>query len=48
MRQYAGLTPKGKFINVTAVPEPSTYALLALGVLVWAGFAKRRKNGSRP
>jgi hypothetical protein len=38
----------GKFINVTAVPEPSTYALLALGVLVWAGFAKRRKNGSRP
>ena len=34
----------GKFINVTAVPEPSTYALLALGAIIWAGFAGRRRN----
>jgi len=35
----------GKFINITAVPEPSVVALLALGALAWAGlarFAKRR------
>jgi autotransporter-associated beta strand protein len=38
----------GKFINVTAVPEPSTYALHALGVLVWAGFAVRRRNRGLP
>jgi len=38
----------GKFINVTAVPEPSTYALLAVGALVWAGFAVRRRNRGQP
>jgi hypothetical protein len=35
----------GMFINITAVPEPSVVALLALGALAWAGlarFAKRR------
>jgi len=35
----------GKFINITAVPEPSVVALLALGALAWSGlarFAKRR------
>ena len=31
----------GKFINVTAVPEPSTFALFALGAIVWAGLARR-------
>ena len=37
----------GQFINVTAIPEPSTYALLALGAIVWAKLASRhrlRKN----
>jgi autotransporter-associated beta strand protein len=37
----------GRFINMTAVPEPSTYALLALGALVWAGLARRSGNSSR-
>ena len=30
-------------INVTAVPEPDTYAMLALGLLAIAGFARRRQ-----
>jgi fibronectin-binding autotransporter adhesin len=37
----------GRFINMTAVPEPSTYALLALGALVWAVLARRSGNSSR-
>jgi hypothetical protein len=37
----------GKFINVTAVPEPSAYGLLALGAIVWAGLARRHRNSAR-
>jgi hypothetical protein len=33
----------GQFINVTAIPEPSTYALLALGAIVWARLASRHR-----
>ena len=28
--------------TITAVPEPSTYAMLALGLVAVAGFARRR------
>ena len=38
----------GKFINVTAVPDPSTYALWAVSAIIWAGFAVRRRNRGQP
>lgn len=31
------------FLNFSPVPEPSTYALLGLGVLSWLGLRQRRK-----
>ena len=34
----------GKFVNIEAVPEPSTYALLALSALGLAGHVVRRRR----
>jgi len=34
----------GSYINITVVPEPSVFALLAIGALLWAGWARFPKR----
>jgi hypothetical protein len=35
----------GRFVNITVVPEPSTFALLGLGALAWFFVSARKTRG---
>lgn len=43
--QWIAMGGTGVF-NITSVPEPSTYALMATGLLGIFGFARRRRNNA--
>ncbi|QJR34317.1 PEP-CTERM sorting domain-containing protein [Gemmatimonas groenlandica] len=43
--QWIAMGGTGVF-NITSVPEPSTYALMASGLLGIFGFARRRRNNA--
>ncbi len=43
IRNAAGTTIGGAFIRATVVPEPSTYALLATGLISLVVVARRRR-----
>ena len=42
--EYQTGADTGKLDNVTLVPEPSTYAMFAAGILALSGLMRRRKN----